>query len=437
MTGDILVIVVMMVLTAFFSATEIAFVSANKLKIELKKRQGDSTAIRVSKLIARGPRVITMILIGNSVALVMLGIYFSRVLDPPIMRLMGWHEVNGIPEHPMGLLAIQTVVSTLIILVLSEYLPKAFARLNPDSFMNRLSRPINLTYLILSPFVALMAGLSSFFLNTLLKLKSEEEEVVFGKRELGLYLEETLQEGKSENAPTIDAEMFNKALEFNTVKAREFMVPRTEITALPMDSTMEEVMATFIESGHSKIIVYGRDLDSVAGFVHQSSMFRKPASLREVVQPVLNIPESMPANNLLTEFSRNRKTVAIVIDEFGGTAGLVTMEDLVEVVFGEIEDEHDEPTEEALLEKQIDDKTWLFSSRLEVYYVNREYGLDLPEEGDYTTLSGMVMHHAEDIPAVNETFVIGNHRVTVTDAAENKINTIRVERLSQGTEPSR
>lgn len=437
MTTDIFWIIVGLVFTALFSSMELAFVSANKLKIELKKRQGDPVGIRLSKMVARAPRVITMILIGNCISLVVLGIYFGKVLNPPIMDLLGIAaDAHGEPTRPMPVLAIQTVISTSIILVVGEYLPKAFARLNPDALLTAYSRVVVFFYYLLSPFVAVMAGLSSFFLNTLLKVKSEEEEIAFGKRELGIYMQETLQDNKGENTTAIDAEMFNNALEFNMVKAREFMIPRTEITALPIDSSTEELMQVFIESGHSKIIVYGDDLDNVQGFVHQSSMFRKPATVSEVVQPLLNIPESMPANVLLTEFTRNRKTVAIVLDEFGGTAGLVTMEDLVEVVFGEIEDEHDEPEEDELLEKELDKNSWLFSSRLEVYYVNREYKLNLPEEGDFTTLAGLVIHHAEDIPGVNESFVIGGYRVTVTDAAENKINTVKIERLPAGEEPA-
>jgi CBS domain containing-hemolysin-like protein len=224
--------------------------------------------------------------------------------------------------------------------------------------------------------------------------------------------------------------MFTNAMSFNETRVKEFMVPRTELTALSIESSVEELIDCFVEEGHSKVIIYRDSLDEVLGFVHHSALFKRPKKIEDVLQPILMVPETMAANVLLSEFSRKRKSMAVVVDEFGGTEGIVTIEDLVEEVFGEIEDEHDEPEEEELLAKQIEENVWLFSARHEVDDLNEEYNLGLPE-GEYNTLGGLIIHHLESIPQVDEVVEVDNLRIVVTDASENKVNIVRVERMDE------
>lgn len=242
-----------------------------------------------------------------------------------------------------------------------------------------------------------------------------------------MFMQETLSDSEGSTPPEIDAEMFSKAMELNETRVREFMIPRTEIESMPLNCTLDQLIEKLVETELSRIIIYQENLDNVVGFVHSSMLFRNPATVSDAIQPILMVPESMPANVLLTEFTKNRRSIAIVVDEFGGTEGLVTMEDLVEEVFGEIDDEHDEPNEDDLLAKQLDENTWLISTRWEVYDVNKEFGLELPE-GDYNTVSGLLMFHAEDIPAENDVILIGNYTFTVTEASQNKVEVVKLHR---------
>ncbi|MEM0996294.1 MAG: hemolysin family protein [Bacteroidota bacterium] len=426
--GDIFLLILMIILSGLFSGIEIAFVSSSRLKIELKNAQGDKTGMILSRFVKRTPRVITTILVGNNLALVLYGIVVARVLNYAFVA-------GGVIDplaSPYTALVLQTVISTLIILIFGEYLPKALFRLNAEKIMFHTftARTLLFFYYLFGPFVIFVNQASHFFLKRILRLRYEEEAVSFSKEDLNLYLQETLSaSGESEDIPEIDAEMFTNAMEFNEIRVREFMVPRTEIEALPSDCSIDALIDKFIETGHSKILIYGENLDEILGFVHSSALFTRPKQMREVLQPVLHVPESMAGNVLLNEFTKNRSTLALVVDEFGGTAGIVTVEDLVEEVFGEIEDEHDEQQEEeALLEKQIDANTWLLSARHEVDYLNEQYQIDLPE-GEYNTLGGLVIHYAEAIPATNETVSIDDFQLAIVDASDNKVNTVRVHRL--------
>ena len=413
----------MLVFSAFFSGTEIAFVTANKLKIELKNIQGEPSGRILSKFIKNTHRVITTLLIGNSLALVIWGIYFGNLIRPHVDYFF-----EGITNNHVYLLTVEAVISTLIILYIGEYMPKAAFRLNPDRMITFFGPILNVFYVVFGPFVVLINGLTHFILKYIFKSPLENEALVFSKTDLDYFIKENLSEGEGAPLHEIDQEMFSNALEFNKIRARDCMVPRTEIVSVPLDTPIEELKKLFIETELSKIMIFGENLDDVKGYVHSSSLFKKPGKIHEVLQTVLVVPESMPAHMLLQEFTRNRKSVALVIDEFGGTEGLVTGEDLIEQVFGEIEDEHDLPGEEDLMKKQLGPDSWLFSARLEVYEINKEFGMDLPE-GDYSTLAGLVIHLAENIPSVNESVMCGFFKITVTDASENRINLVKIENL--------
>lgn len=423
---DIVLLVLMLAFSALFSGIEIAFVSTSKLKIELKNAQGDPVGKRLSYFVKNTPRVITTILVGNNLALVLYGIFIAKLLNYIFVA----SDLLDPVTSPFSALILQTVISTLVILFFGEYLPKAFFRLKAEQIMFNAvtTRFLQFFYALFGPLVRFINRLSSFLLIRVFRLKYEEEELVFGKEDLNLYVRETVAATTEDSdGPDIDAEMFENAMEFNELKVREFMVPRTELHALPLESSIDELIDMFIDTGHSKIIIYKENLDEVIGFVHSSSLFSKPASVEEAVQPMLTVPETMAAYVLLTEYTKNRKTIALVVDEFGGTAGLVTVEDLVEEVFGEIEDEHDEMEEDELLAKRLNENTWLLSARHDVDDLNEDFNLGLPE-GDYTTLGGLIMHFAESIPAENEVVEVENFRFIIVEGTDRKLTTIKVER---------
>ncbi len=418
---------VMLIFSAFFSGTEIAFVSANRLKIQLKQVQGEKFGHLLTRFVQNAPRVITTLLVGNALALVMWGIYFGEIIRPVIQHYLLLGGLN--PESEFLVLIPETIISTLIILMLGEYIPKALFRINPDKMMGLVGPILNFFYLLFYPLVSITNSSTSFILNKISKSTVKQEEWVVSKKDLDHFIKETLSEAEGTPVHEIDREMFNNALDFNKIRARDCMVPRTEIVAVSQETSIEALRKLFVETELSKIIIYNENLDNVTGYVHSSSLFKNPTRIEEVLQSVLVVPDSMPGHVLLTEFTRNRKSVALVIDEFGGTEGLVTTEDLVEEVFGEIEDEHDMPEDSVLLKKQTGPNTWLFNARLEVYEINREFGLNLPEEGDYSTLAGLVITLAETIPNANDAFMVGDYRILVLDRSENRINTIKVEKV--------
>jgi putative hemolysin len=423
---DVTIILVTMALSALFSGIEIAFVSANKLKIELKSAQGDPEAKRLSFFQKKSARVLTTLLVGNNLALVLFSISAGTALNTLFKY---WGLLDPITQ-PYQALVLQTVVSTFILLVFCEYLPKAFFRMRPEQalFNSFTTRFLQFFYIFFGPIVVGINALSHFFLKKILRLKYEDTEMEFSKEDLQLYLHESLvSQPESEQKPEIDTEMFTNAMEFNEIRVKEFMVPRTEMQAVSIDTSIQELIAIFMETGYSKLVIYKESLDEVMGFVHSSTLFRNPKEIRDVLQPILMVPETMAGTTLLNEFSRNRKTIALVVDEFGGTAGLVTVEDLVEEVFGEIQDEHDEPEDDELFAKQIDENTWLFSARHHVDDLNEEFNLDLPE-GEYNTLAGLVIQYADAIPAANDIIEIEGYRLEVIEADNNRVNVVKLYR---------
>ena len=424
---DIVVVVAMMALSALFSGIEIAFISANKLKIELKSAQGDHDAKRVSFFQKKMTRMLTTLLVGNNISLVIFSIGAGAMIRAAFIATGLFNP----DEHPFKTLVLQTLISTIVLLVFCEYLPKAIFRLKAEqALLNGFStRFLQIIYVLFAPIVLGIHALANFLLKRVLGFKYREEELEFSKEDLHLYMQESLvTTPESESRPEIDAEMFTNAMEFNEIRVKDFMIPRTEIQAAPVKTSIQDLIALFIDKGYSKLLIYRENLDEVLGFVHSTSLFRKPSEIRDILQPILMVPENMAATTLLNEFTRNRKTIALVVDEFGGTAGLVTIEDLVEEVFGDIEDEHDEPEEDILLAKTIDDNTWLFSARHNVDDLTEEYGLELPE-GDYNTLGGLVIQYAEAIPAANDVVEIDGYRLEVTEAEDNRVTVVKVHRL--------
>lgn len=385
---DWLVVVLCLITCAFFSGIEIAFLSANKLRIELQSKQGSYTAAILAKYIKTPSDFISTVLVANNLALVIYGIYMGQMLDVAIGDLI---------ESAILKFSLITVVSTSIVLVIAEFLPKSLFRINPDFILNALVLPFRIFHLLLWPLIFFVKKVSSVLLRLLTRASVAENTPVFSKVDLDNYIALLENTGQSENND-LDTEVFRNALDFSDVKVRDFMIPRTELIAVSIDDSIDDLKRVFIESSLSKILVYRENIDNIIGFVHHSEMLDHPETITQALKPVLIVNESMYAHDVLRDFIQKRRSIAVVVDEFGGTAGIATLEDVVEEIFGEIEDEFD--TEE-LTEKVISEDHFIFSARLEIDYLNEKYNLNFPL-GDYNTLGGYVIHICEKIPRVKE-----------------------------------
>lgn len=423
----IALVILMLALSFFFSGMEIAFLSANRLKIELKTMQGDRTAQLLSNFKKKTAEVLITILIGNNLALVVFTIMLNSLLEPQLAR------IGLTPDDAYFLYTLSTtLVGTLIVLVLAEYIPKAIFRANSDYLVYPASYLLALFYWLLRIPVWLINLISKLLLRIIFRMPTEERVVPIDKRDFDHYLQEVLASSEEAPVPDLDHEMLSNALALRETKARECMIPRTEIEAISLDATLDELIDLFVETRLSKIIIHGDSLDEVRGFVHSSSLFRNPERIRELIQPVLVVPESMPANVLMAELTENKRSVAIVVDEFGGTAGMLTIEDLVEEVFGEIEDEHDrdkvEEVEEDMIKVINEDGSLILGARHEIDDLNEEMGLELPENDAYTTLGGLIMYIAEDIPQKDASIEVSDYLITVVDATPTRVIAAKVSR---------
>ena len=391
---------------------EIAFVSANKLHIELEKQKEGFIANVLKKLTSKPSKFITTMLVGNNIALVIYSIY------------MGDFLVNLLPIYTLNeftVLLIQTVISTILILVSAEFLPKAIFRVYANEALKYFALPAYFFFIIFHFFSTLITKISDFFLRVFFKTNSDEEQTEFSKEELGNYINEQIEIGREDETVDSEIQIFQNALEFHKVKAREIMVPRTEMTAVEIHESISNLRAIFTETGFSKILVYKNSLDDIVGYVNAFELFKKPKSIRAVLLPIEIVPESMFIHDVLNNLMKKRKSVAIVLDEYGGTSGMITVEDVVEELFGEIEDEHDS---QELIEERISSDTYHFSSRLEVDYLNEEYDIEIPKEDAYETLGGFVIYHTENIPELNEEIHIENFVIKILKVSSSKIEEI-------------
>lgn len=415
---DIYIIVVTLVLSAFFSGMEIAFISSNKLKIELDKTKGQVGAGIIASFARNPARFIGTLLLGNNIALVIYGIAMANLLEPLLKS-----SFPVIESSESLLLLVQTVIATLIILFLAEFLPKALFRINANAILNFFAIPVRIIYFLLYPIVIVFIGASEWVLRNLFNVKITREDYVFSVIDLDDYMKKFFPEEKEDDDVKQEIQMFQNAMEFKNIKLRECMIPRPEIVAVEEKDTIEELKEQFVENGFSKILVYKESIDNVIGYVHSFDMFRNPASISEVLRPILIVPETMLANNVMRMFIQNHKNIAVVVDEFGGTSGLVTMEDVMEEIFGEIEDEYDE---EEMIEQKISDTEYIFSARLEIDYLNDKYGLRLPESDEYETLAGLIIHHHESIPDTNERISVPPFEFDILQVTEAKIEQVRL-----------
>ncbi len=416
---DTTLIIILSILTsAFFSGIEIAFISANKLLIELRSKQGSVSARILSPFVNNPSRFISTTLVGTNIGLVVYGIYMGAFLNPYIIQY-----IPGTANSTMLLLLVQTLVSTLIVLVTGEFLPKVLFRINPDIILRVLSVPFLISYYLFWPLVHFITWLAKVILNSIFRVQFNETTPVFSKVDLDQYISDSVED-LAEDAD-VDTEMFKNALDFSNVRLRDCMTPRTELISIDIDATTDELYTKFKETGLSKILVHQGTVDHIIGYTHQKDLFKKPHSIRAILIPIEIAPETMSANELLNTFTRTRKSIALVVDELGVTAGIVTIEDIMEEIFGEIEDEHDV---EQLAEVQLNEKEFIFNARLEVDYLNNKYELNIPE-GDYNTLGGYIFAVHENIPTKGEVIVIEKFQFTIISVSHNRINELKLTLL--------
>ena len=412
METQIAIIVISILLSAFFSGMEIAFVSANKLHIELEKKKDSLISNILVKLTNKSSKFITTMLVGNNIALVIYSIYMGDFL-------VGFLPFDSLNEFTI--LLIQTIISTLIILVTAEFLPKAIFRIYANEALKYFAIPTYFFFVIFHFFSSFITFISDFFLRVFFRTNKDEEQTEFSREELGNYINEQIETGNSDEDLDSEIQIFQNALDFHKVKAREIMVPRTEMMAVEFHETIPNLRQLFITTGFSKILVYKNSLDDIIGYVNAFELFKKPKTIRSVILPIEIVPESMIINNVLNVLIKKRKNIAIVLDEYGGTSGMITVEDIVEELFGEIEDEHDS---QELLEEKINETEFRFSARLEIDYINEEYNLNIPKEEAYETLGGFIIEHTENIPNVNEEIQIYNFLIKILKVSSSKIEEV-------------
>lgn len=424
MSLDTLIIVLSLIFSAFFSGMEIAFVSTNKIHIEIEKKQRGFLSLLLTKITAKPSKFIATMLIGNNIALVVYGLYMGDVLVAwftkhlPTDSTLVYYLFNELS------LLTQTIISTLVILISAEFLPKVFFQIYANSLLKLLALPAFVFYILFSLFSDFVIWISDFVLKTFFKTKGDDVQLAFTKVELGNYISEQMQSVEADDEVDSEIIIFQNALEFSEVKAREAMVPRTELTAIEIHDTIENLSKLFTQTGHSKIVVYKSTIDDILGYVHAFDLFKNPKTIKSMLMPIEFIPETMLAKDILNVLTKKHKSLAVVLDEYGGTSGILTVEDIVEELFGEIEDEHDSV---ALIEEQMDQLNFLFSARLEVDYLNETYKLQLPEHENYETLGGLIVHHTQEIPEQNQQISIDRFLFTIQEVSNTKIELIALK----------
>ena len=412
-----LLTLISLLFSAFFSGMEIAFISSSKIKIELDNKKGEFSAKILSFFNGKPAWFIAAMLIGNNIAMVIYTLYITQLIEPYLLIFNFNQSI---------VLLIQTLFSTFFILLFAEFLPKAIFRLNPNATLRFFSLILFVVYILLWPITAFVVLLS----NLVLKIfgnHEQQDKVSFKKTDLNLYINELKKDLDGEEMEH-DVKIFHNALSFSEVIARDCMVPRNEIIALKINDNMEDLKQLFIDSGHSRIIIYKENIDNIIGYVHSTEQFKMPVSIKSMLIPVSIVPESMSGIKLLEDFIDKKRSVSVVVDEYGGTSGILTMEDIIEEIFGEIDDEHDQ---EELVHHLIDQETYLFSARLEIDFINEKYRLKLPVKEEYETLSGMIVSYAETIPEQGTIFNIENYELKVLEVDETKISKVQLKVLGE------
>lgn len=415
MISSVFIILLSLLFSAFFSGMETAFVASNKMQLEIEKKKDTFLAGILTKITRNPSRFITSMLVGNTISLVVYSFFMGNLIFDFIQPFF---------DHDIAMLLIQTLITTLIILITGEFLPKLVFRSFSNETLKIFAIPSYVFYLLLYVISDFIMSISNFILKVFFHIKQDEVQLAFSKVELENYISEQIESARDE----IDAEIqiFQNALDFHKVRAREAMIPRTEIVAIELHESISALKQLFVETGLTRILVYNNSFDDIVGYVHTFDMFHKPRSIRSVVMPLEMIPESMMIHDVLNDLIKKQKSIAIVLDEYGGTSGLITVEDIVEELFGDIEDEHDTSI---FLEEKISDTEYKFSTRLEVDYLNETYDLNLKEDNAYDTLGGLIMHHTEDIPDQDEVIDIGDFQIKILKVSASKIEEVHLKIL--------
>lgn len=416
MDYSILIIFTMLILSAFFSGMEIAYVSSNKIHIEIEKKQNNFLAGVLKKITKRPSKFIATMLVGNNIALVIYGFYMGDLL------------MNYIPLAGFSGLLIQTIISTLVILMTAEFLPKVFFQIYANNLVKIFAVPAYFFYVVFSLISEFIIWISDLVLKFVFKTEGDTVQLSFSKLELGNYISEQMDIAETKEEMDSEIQIFQNALDFSEVKSREAMIPRTEIVAVDIDTSPKELAKIFTETGFSKILIYKENIDDILGYVHSFELFKKPSTIKKVLMPVIFVPETMLIKDVLAVLSKKRKSIAVVIDEYGGTSGIITVEDIIEELFGDIEDEHDSI---ALIEEKLGEDHYKFSARLEVDYINENYDLNLNESENYETLGGLIVNFTEEIPDKGETVAIDNHLFTILEVSSTKIELVEVRNIGE------
>lgn len=428
MSLDIVIILSTLLLSAFFSGMEIAYVSSNKIHIELEKKQNDFLGKVLAKLTAKPSKYIATMLIGNNIALVIYGFKMGDILVRWFQSLLPVQSTwLNYALTDLQLLS-QTVISTLVILVTAEFLPKVFFQIYANTLLKILAVPTYIFYVLFSMISEFVIWLSDVILQYVFKAKEKDAVLAMTKVELGNYISEQMESFDDREQLDSEIQIFQNALEFSEVKAREVMVPRTELTGIDISDSIENLRQLFIDTGHTKILVYKDTIDDILGYVHAFELFKKPKSIKSIIIPIGFVPETILIKDVLNILTKKRRSMAVIIDEYGGTSGIMTVEDIIEELFGEIEDEHDVVE---LTEQQLDPFTYRLSARLEVDYINEVYKISLPESENYETIGGLIVHTTEEIPEENEDVIINNFKFTIEEVSSTKIDVVRLKILEE------
>ncbi|MDN6310729.1 MAG: hemolysin family protein [Flavobacteriaceae bacterium] len=428
MSIAVIVIVLSLLLSAFFSGMEIAFVSSNKVHIELEKNQQDLTSKVLKILTGKPSKFIAAMLIGNNIALVVYGLFMGELI-------MDWFETllpvqNQILHYFIveASLFSQTFISTMLILLTAEFLPKVFFQIYSNLMLRVFAIPSFIMYLIFYPLSEFIIWISDFILKVLFKVDGDQVQLTFSKVELGNYINEQMEAVDEQEEVDSEIQLFQNALQFSDVKSREVMVPRNEISAVDVTTSKGELTKIFTETGLSKLLVYRSTNDDILGYIHSFELFKKPKDISDIIREVVFIPETMFIKDVMNLMTIKNTSIAVVVDEYGGTSGMLTVEDIVEELFGDIEDEHDS---DDLVEQHIRDNYYKFSARHEVDYLNENYKFDLPESDNYETLGGMIVHYAEEIPDIGSLIHISNFEIKILEASSKKVELVALKVLQE------
>ena len=414
----ITVAIISLLFSAFFSGVEIAFISANKLQLELDKNTGKFPSKIIAYFTKNESDFITTMLVGNNIALVVYGIVMTQILTP---------QFSDYFNSALILLLVQTFITTMIVLITAEFLPKAIFRIFPNQILKVFSLPIWLFFVMFRPLALLMLNLANLILKYVLNQKISNDKQVFGKTDLDDFLS-NVKSAEGVEDTRVEVEMLQNALDLTDKKVRECMVPRTDIIAMDVLSTIDDVKEKFIDTKLSKLLIYKGTIDRVIGYVHSSDLFKNPKNVKSVLLPISFVPESMLAMDMLNQFIENNKGVALVVDEFGGTSGMITIEDVTEEIVGEIVDEHDI---EELTDEQLSKNSYRLLAKIDVEMVNKKYNLELPESDEYETIAGLLLHHFEEIPTINDVIELKEYQFTIIKVNETTIQEVQLELITR------